>query len=556
MATSWADLGVSGGGTRNVKRKCPRCAHTRHKNKHDKSLSVDLSTGLFHCHHCEWKGRVNQDQWKPPIEWRKPTYRPADSPSEKLFQWFESRGITREVVRRHHIESVQRGDKRMVAFPYYEGEEIVNVKYRSADKQFAMESGAKMTLYGLNDIQGQEVVYFTEGELDKLSLEVAGFTNCASVPNGCGTNLDMLVDCEDFFSAAKKIIWAGDNDEPGKKLEAEAIRRLGPERCWRVQWPTDCKDANEVLVKHGVNVLRECLDGAAAVPLRGVFELSEIYGDLLNLYRNGREPGLNPGWANMSELYRPRAGDWTVITGSPSSGKSMWLANLLVNLAGQYDWTFLIYPPENLPAEEYFSMLCEIYSGMPFNDGPRERMSEDLLFASAEWINEHFILLAPGDGERSIWDILELAKAYVFRRGINGLIIDPWNEVEHEIPHGKNEHQYIGDTLIAIRQFARTHKIHIWITAHPVKPQKKEDGSYPVSTLYDVAGSSHWFNKCDYGLSIWRDRTAEESAVQIHVQKIRRRWCGQIGMAELWYDKVTGRYLERPPIYPVRTEAF
>jgi hypothetical protein len=32
------------------------------------------------------------------------------------------------------------------------------------------------------------------------------------------------------------------------KLESELIRRLGPERCWRVEWLDGCKDANDMLI--------------------------------------------------------------------------------------------------------------------------------------------------------------------------------------------------------------------------------------------------------------------------------------------------------------------
>ena len=37
------------------KTKCPNCINNR-SNKRDRSLSVDLATGLFNCHYCGWKG--------------------------------------------------------------------------------------------------------------------------------------------------------------------------------------------------------------------------------------------------------------------------------------------------------------------------------------------------------------------------------------------------------------------------------------------------------------------------------------------------------------------
>lgn len=41
----------------NEKTKCPQC-HDGRKNKHDKSLSVNITTGEYNCHNCGWKGNV------------------------------------------------------------------------------------------------------------------------------------------------------------------------------------------------------------------------------------------------------------------------------------------------------------------------------------------------------------------------------------------------------------------------------------------------------------------------------------------------------------------
>jgi hypothetical protein len=45
--------------------------------------------------------------------------------------------------------------------------------------------------------------------------------------------------------------------------------RVGPEKCLTVRWPR--KDANEVLMADGPEVLKACLDAAEPVPIRGLF---------------------------------------------------------------------------------------------------------------------------------------------------------------------------------------------------------------------------------------------------------------------------------------------
>ena len=46
-----------------------------------------------------------------------------------------------------------------------------------------------------------------------------------------------------------KIIIATDNDKSGLAMAEEIARRIGKDRCWRVEYPKDCKDANDVLKK-------------------------------------------------------------------------------------------------------------------------------------------------------------------------------------------------------------------------------------------------------------------------------------------------------------------
>lgn len=38
---------------------CPQCSHTR-KKKSDKCLSINVTKGIWYCHHCGWKGALKQ----------------------------------------------------------------------------------------------------------------------------------------------------------------------------------------------------------------------------------------------------------------------------------------------------------------------------------------------------------------------------------------------------------------------------------------------------------------------------------------------------------------
>lgn len=536
---------------------CPRC-HDRRTNKRDKSLSINHDKAVWHCHYCGWAGGLREHAVAPvKRDYRKPTYRPqvtatTEPGHAKMLAWFAARGISAETVNRFQVELRKHyfpqtnTEEWAICFPFTRDGQVVNVKYRSKDKFFAMEKDAEPCLFNLDGVRDEEHLIFVEGECDVLALHEAGITNVVSVPNGAGTNLDVLVHDQELLDRMTRIIWAGDSDQAGRKLEAEALRRLGIDRCYRVEWPEGCKDANEVLLRLGKRVLVECIEAARPLPVEGAFEIAEFRQDIINLWENGREKGFDLGWANLAPFYSPRLGDWTVITGVPSSGKSYFAANILVNLANRYGVQHVVYPPENLPPAEYASMLMEIWLGLPFDTGPSVRMTMQQRDQAIDWLDHHFVILNPSEYERDLDSLLTKVKQFVFRRGIQGFLIDPWNELEHAVPNGMSMTHYIGQSLIKIRNFSRDYRVHTWIVAHPTKLPKNQDGTYPVPTLYDIEDSRHWYNKCDYGISLFRDKADDLKPVEVHVQKARYRWCGGLGMAQLYFDKVTGQFTELP----------
>jgi twinkle protein len=414
-----------------------------------------------------------------------------------------------------------------------------------------MAGGAERVLYGLDDIQGDTVIW-VEGELDKLAVEVAGHMSCVSVPDGAPspntkdyqTKFDYLASAEDLLGPIRKHIIAADGDPPGEKLAEELIRRLGPERCWRVQWPSGCKDANDVLMRDGAEALAACLQNAQPCPIAGIVRVRDLSDALTTLYAEGLPSGLSPGWDALARLYTVRPGELTVVTGIPSHGKTTLVSAMFINLAMQQGWTFAVCSPENVPLERFAARLLELYGGAPVSAGANQRMSHEMVEQAKSWLDAHVCFLLPEEQSLTVVHLLALARAQVFRMGVTGVVIDPWNELDHSRPLHLQETEYISQALSQIRRFARQHQVHVWLVAHPTKLQKGSDGHYPVSTAYDIAGSAHWRNKADNVLSVWRDVTAADHRVQVHVQKIRFREVGHRGIVELEFDPLTGRFQE------------
>ena len=559
---SWSDFGIEvrPGASGNYATTCPQCSPHR-KNHKAKCLSVNIEEEIWNCHHCSWSGTLKQgtDRKSNPWEWtpkvyKKPSYT-VKPPKNEMLDWFQKRGIPPEVVIRNKIIVAKvwmpqvEAEVDVMQFPFIRNGEVINIKSRDGKKNFRQESGAERIFYGMDDVTSG-VAIVVEGEIDKLSCETAGFPHTVSVPDGAPSpkakdytsKFEFLENCEEWINRVEKFILAVDSDEPGKKLEEELARRLGRERCYRVQWPSDCKDANEVLVKHGQAVLAQCIEMARPYPVSGVFGVVDFADRIDQLYNNGAPSGAKVGWSCMDSLYSVRPGLWTVITGIPGHGKSEFMDAILVNLAFNYGWTFAICSPENQPLEQHFAKIAEKYIGKPFGKGPTERMTPEEKDDAKRWIGERFTFILPDSDELTVNGVLAKAKTTILRLGIKGLVIDPWNELDHQRPMGLSETEYISKCLTVIRRFAREHNIHVWLIAHPAKLAKDKDGKYPVPTPYDISGSANWRNKADNALTVHREVREGVKEVHIHVQKIRFKNDGKPGLAVLHYDYATGRY--------------
>ncbi len=559
---------LPGGASGEIDVQCPECSPQR-KKKQARCLSVNVELGTWQCHHCGWTGGLKQGGSRPDeLHWRKPVYvRPAaqvvpDGLDVALVQWFATRSIPAAVLRRNRISlqtvyMPQVEDRvKAICFPYYRGEELINAKYRDREKNFRMEAGAERVLYGLNDIEPTRCV-IVEGEVDKLSVEVAGITSCVSVPDGApainaknyASKFTYLDTAADTIEKVKEWIIAVDNDPPGTRLEEELVRRFGVGKCKRVTWPADCKDANDVLTKHGASALRQCIEDAKEFPIKGVIYIGQLRKEIELLYEQGEQRGISTGWPAFDQYYTVQPGELTVVTGTPGSGKSNWLDALLVNMARDHGWIVPMFSPENQPLHKHASRLMEKMIREPFRAGPTRRMSPERRDEAIEWCDFYFPMVFPDDeSDWTLENIFVIAEQLVRRHGIKGLVIDPWNEIEHNRPTNMGESEFVGRELRKIRGFARRHRVHVWLVAHPTKMYRNKDGQYPMPTLYDCSGSANFYNKPDNGIVLYRNKGDKDAPVEVHVQKVRLRETGELGQLNFRYNKVLADYepLEGP----------
>lgn len=566
---TFADYGIElpYGARGEVYVRCPFCtANRKPQNQRKKDLRVNVDEGVWFCHHCGEAGSIKaagKDWRDTPRPNQKPVYQaPRALPSvtiptlwENAVKWFAVRGIPESALLEFGVTAASEfcpvcdGEVGHILFPYYVNGEHINTKHRCGKKHFRMEKGAQRVLYNVDACPGDELV-IVEGEIDALSCHVAGVTNVVSVPDGApapdATNyhskFTFLEAAEDLFARATRVILATDADAPGQKLLEELARRIGPEKCSRVTWPAGIKDANECLQAAGPDFLAACISEAEPFPVEGIYTGRNLAADLEHQYLYGTDPGVAFGIKPLDDHYRVKPGLVTVATGIPGHGKSSVIDQLLMWLAEQHGWTFALFSPEQQPLVTHQQHLLELHTGKPFSDGPRERMTLEEMRAANAWVSDRFAFLLPE--EPSVDTILELARVQVFRNGVKGIVVDPWNELEHSRPRHQSETEYISDALSKFRRFARHHNVHLWLVAHPTKMRRTDEGEEPVPGLWDISGSAHFRNKADIGLTVWRDLGKNDDTVELHITKMRFNDQGKLGKVRFGYDRPSKRLFE------------
>src|SRR5690606_34302331 len=130
-------------------------------------------------------------------------------------------------------------------------------------------------------------------------------------------------------------------------------------------------------------------------------------------------------------------------------------------------WKWALYTPEHKPLKIFIAKVCELLLGKRMRKGVGFTDHEKNI--AKKFISEHFIFIEPEGDENKLDFILSAAESLVMRKGVRGIVIDPWNKIEHEMGKGDNETNYISKSLDKIIRFNQTHNVFGIIVAHPTK---------------------------------------------------------------------------------------
>ena len=550
------------------KRRCPSCSSSRKKHKSEPclSLKVDGDCMVYKCWHCGMDGIVPFNEREKVqmhnLAEKKPRARVSTLPiSEACTNWLSSRGISKETAEScgcfttNYWINAEMAQVECIGFRYDEDDLGVSAKIRSINsKGFACTKALK-TFFNVKSVAEGDTLIICEGEMDALSFSEVGYTSSVSVPNGAVNKLStgqidphddkffsFLWDNHEILDAAKKIIIATDADEQGQMMAEELARRIGKDRCWKIVFPEDCKDGNEVLIKYGKDKLVDLVEKCQAWPISGIYDADHYFKEVMDIYEHGRETGLTTGYPKVDEYYTVVQGQLTVVTGIPNHGKSEFIDQIMMNQATQFGMKFAICSFENYPRDHIEQLVGKFVGKKMSSKG--QKIDKADLHNALSFIQDHFTFLSYNDGKLAdLEDVLTRLKVAVLRHGVRGAVIDPYNYIERSKDAAETD--WISEMLTKVRAFAQAYGVHIWFVAHPTKIQP-ENGKYRVPKGYDISGSAAWFAKADCGLTVYRpDFTTTET--EIHLWKVRHSWVGKQGMTSIYYDRDTTRYNEDPP---------
>jgi twinkle protein len=331
---------------------------------------------------------------------------------------------------------------------------------------------------------------------DKLILNQCGFENVLSVPSG-SNDLDWVEHCWEYLERFSEIVIWVDNDNAGKELQNKLIAKFDD---WKLRTvKSDCKDANELFLKHGCDAVVKAIRKAETVKKSNITDISHIKR---NRNRTKYPTVFETLDKKLGGFY---GGQLIVWTGYNGGGKSTFISHILINLVESNHKVFA-YSGE-LPREDFKEIIdfqvtgkknlssewCDVKgqnlpSLKPENDDRLDNWYRGMMFLF--------------DTENYATEI-EMIKAMEYmakRENVKTFLVD--NMLTTIIEGRESELEKQTKFINTLKRFARKHDAVVHLVAHPRKPEK---GQTKVDK-YSISGTANISNLADRVLAVHRLR--------------------------------------------------
>ena len=500
--------------------KCPYCGgRTNKKNR----FSINIKTGQFQCFRASCNahgnmltlardfnfslGREWDDYYKLPT---RRTYKRLEQPKERIvpkdfaIEYFRSRGISEDIVRKHQI-TVRADKPTEIAMPFFDENGVIQfAKYRRTDKAEIEKYGKEYTekdckaiLYGMECCTTEcRTLIITEGQIDSLSLDEAGIKNAVSVPTGAN-GFTWLPHCWNWIRQNfDEIIVFGDHEKGHISLLDEINRRLGNSiRIKHVKESEykDCKDANDILRKYGPEQLRKCVSSAVYVQnnaLINIVDVERIDLDKIEKFKTGI--------VEIDSLIGgiPLEGT-TVITGKSGEGKSTFASQVLAKAidAGYKCMAYSGELPNGMFKEWLYLQLAGKNNIYMQENNPR--ISVDVESKIDAWIDEKLWLYDVDSlfkcSENELSGLLEIIEQAILQYECRVILIDNlMTALDIVDPENAlyNKYEAQAHFVRKLAEIGRNYKVAIILVAHKRKNGNSSDTNDEISGSSEITNYS------------------------------------------------------------------
>ena len=372
---------------------------------------------------------------------------------------------------------------------------------------------------------------------DLQSLKAAGIRNVSVIENV--EQMYVRDEIDPSFGMYSEILLT--YPVADAELRDAVAMRLDDARCSWVQWSDDISGPTEALNTMGPERLSTWLhEENKPMWLDEVCRLSDIPEEpTQQAYETGFKMLDEHGFRLVRPAFMP-------VIGPYGSGKSVLLRQMAYNLYRLHGWRTLLTAFEEKVRPRYERDLRRLFiegeSEIRYgNTSPEDRFTSDQIAAADAEIDDAFRFL-----RRRRWDTMTVDKmidriSFAVRTyGVEVVIIDPVNEIDHLVGRGQSKTDYMGEFIMALKQLADDYKLLMIAAAHPPKDGTARR-SKAMYTLNDGADTAHYGNKADIGWCVWRPDM--EGATYLNIDKCKdTEIMGVPTLAKLSFDPGRGNF--------------
>ena len=275
----------------------------------------------------------------------------------------------------------------------------------------------------------------------------------------------------------------------------------------------------------------------------------DVVNQANKIYETGYEKLYGINTPVFDYRFKLKRKEISLISGFGNMGKSTKMLWILLNRAILYKEKFAIYSPESAPAEEWYLELVEMLAGCDCSAMNPDRPTKEIFNYFYNFVGEHFYFVYPEKVSPTAETIKETFLELIIKHKVDGVVIDPFNQIFHDRKGITREDFYLEELLSDFTRFAEQNNIFFLIVAHPKGSSivVEKDGNYREPSMYDIAGGAMWANKMHNILFYHRpeSRTDPDSPLYVFTaDKIKKqKIVGKKGSFEGMYFLKKRRFL-------------